>query len=248
MKIFLKTCLFMLGVMFFTGGACPSTETTPSDRVAQSEIYQSYRVAQNGANYDVTAYFRIGGKTGTTLALSPPSKVTFNGTAMQAHLNTPSGTFYTATVPAGTTNGTFSFTDQNSKTYSNQIDLSRTALTLARLRVNGTSPVALPLARPPSESATFDLDLNGQNVFLSPSAGENSEAYFDRARNSIVVLPGAWKKVAGGNVEVDLEVRSSKQTQQGTALGGEMTFEYTASPVYVALAKAKGSGRRKGKR
>ena len=29
--------------------------------------YQSYSVSENGANYEVKAYFRVGGKTGTTL-------------------------------------------------------------------------------------------------------------------------------------------------------------------------------------
>ncbi len=239
MKVVLKTALFFLGIIFFTGGACPSNDTTQSNKVAQTEIYQSYSVEQNGANYDVKAYFRIGGKTGTTLALSAPSKVTFNGQPMQEHLNTTSGTFYSAALPASTASGTFAFTDRNSKTYSNQIDLSRTSMTAANLKVNGAAPVAIPLSRVTADSGNFDLELNGQSVFLNSPGDATAEAYYDKPGNAIVILPAAWKKVTNGTVAIDLEVRDIIPIQQGTALGGEITFNYKTPGINASLAKVK---------
>lgn len=239
MKVVLKTALFFLGIIFFTGGACPSNDTTQSNKVAQTEIYQSYSIAQNGQNYDVTAYFRIGGKTGTTLALSPPSTVTFNGQPMQEHLNTTSGTYYTASVSNKTAEGIFAFTDRNSKTYTNKIDLTRVGLTPSKLAVNGTAPVAVPLTGTPPDSANLNLELNNQMVIVSSGPGDMAEAYYDKARNSIVVLPAAWTKAPNGTVAIDLEVRNSIPTQQGTQLGGDITFFYDSPPVSATLAKAK---------
>lgn len=239
MKVVLKTALFFLAIIFFTGGACPSNDTTQSNRVAQTEIYQNYSIRDEGSNYLVTAYFRIGGKTGTTLALSPPSNVTFNGQSMKENLNTTSGTFYTVSVPKNTTEGTFSFTDQTSKVYTNKIAMSRIALAPAKLAVNGTTPTALPLTGVPVDSADLNLKLNNLMVIVSSGPGDAAEAYFDKAKNAIIVLPAAWGRTANGNVAIDLEVRNSIPTQQGTQLGGEMTFLYGSPAVSASLAKVK---------
>lgn len=229
----------MLGVLFFTGGACPSNDTTQSNKVAQTEIYQSYSISQNGQNYDVTAYFRVGGKTGTTLALIAPSKVTFNGQAMQEHLNTSSGTYYTASVPLTIANGVFAFTDRNSKTYTNRIDLPRVALAAANLKTNGAAPVSIPLSAAPSATATFTLDLNGHTVFVESAPGELTEAYYNKPTNSIVVMPVAWKEAASGTIPVGLEVRDGVTTTQGTALGGDISYRYESKPANIALLKGK---------
>lgn len=239
MKMFLKTVLLFIGILFFTGGACPSKETTPSNKVAQTEIYQSYSVTQNGNEYDVTAYFRIGGRTGTTLALVKPSSVTFNGETMRENLNTSSGTYYSASVPVSTATGTFVFTDRNGKTYTNKLELSTAALNSPKLSTNGTTPVSIPLSRVPPESASFSLELNHKLIFVDAARGEASEAFYDQEKNSIVILPAAWKDVENGNVAIDLEVRNSIPTQQGTALGGEMAFAYDSAPVEAAYVKGK---------
>ncbi len=239
MKILLKTAFFFLGIIFFTGGACPSNDTTQSNKVEQTEIYQSYSIDDEGSNYLVTAYFRIGGKTGTTLALSPLSNVTFNGQAMKENLNTTSGTFYTLSVPKGTPDGTFSFTDRTSKVYTNKIAMSRIALAPAKLAVNGITPVALPLTGVPADSASLNLELNNLMVIVSSGPGDSAEAYYDKVKNAIIVLPAAWSRTANGNIAIDLEVRDSIPTQQGTKLGGEMTFLYDSPSVNASLAKAK---------
>ncbi len=241
-EITLKFFLFTVGILFFTGGACPSNDTTASDKIAQTEIYQSYLIAQNGQNYDVTAYFRVGGKTGTTLALSAPSKIVFNGQAMQEHLNTSSGTFYTVSVPGNTPNGTFAFTDRKGKIYTNNIDLSKVGLKSNALRVNGTVPISIPLSRPASDSMSFNLEMNDQTVFVESTQDDTTEAYFDKTKNSIIILPAAWKKISKGNVAMILEVRNDIPTQQGTALGGNIEFTYNTTPLNIALIKGKPKG------
>jgi hypothetical protein len=235
----IKAVLFILGVMLFTGGACPSNDTTASNKVAQSEIYQSYSIAQNGHNYDVTAYFRVGGKTGTTLALIAPSTVNFNGQKMQEHLNTPSGTYYTATIPNNTPSGTFDFTDRNGKTYTNKIDLSQVDAVTAGLRVNGSAPVSIALSRPPADSAGLRVELGDHTIFVETAQTGLTEAYYDKVKNRIVILPAAWKDVANGTVAVELEVDQFISAQQATALGGDISFKYKAAPMKLTLQKAK---------
>lgn len=239
MKTSLKLCLLLSGIVLFSGGACPSNETTPSNKVAQTEIYQSYSIDDEGPNYEVTAFFRIGGRTGTTLALSAPSSVTLNGVAMKEHLNTTSGTYYSASVPRTTPSATFAFTDRNSKVYTNKIDLSRGTLGTAKLTVDGAKAVAIPVSGTIPETANLSLDINGRMVIVTASNGGVGEAYYDRAKNSIVVLPAAWEKSTNGNVTINLDVRNSVPTQQGTALGGEMTFVYETPSVNATVAKSK---------
>jgi len=239
MKTLVRSIALFVGVVFFTGGACPSNDTTPSNKVAQTEIYQSYSVTQDGANYDVTAYFRVGGRTGTTLALSAPSNVTFNGRKMEEHLNTSSGTYYTTVVPANTPNGSFVFTDRNGRSYTNNIDLSRVSPDTKRLMVNGAAPVSIALSGTPPGTASFNLQLNNRMVFVDMEQGETTEAFFDRQRSAINVMPAAWKDIPNGSVTLDLEVRNTVSTQQGTALGGEMAFTYETAQLQATLNKAK---------
>lgn len=242
MKIILKTILFIVGVLFFTGGACPSNDTTASNKVAQSEIYQSYSIKQSGQSYEVTAFFRIGGPTGTTLALSAPSKVAFNGAAMQEHLNTTSGTFYTATVPANTPGGSFVFTDQKGMAYNNKIDLARVEISASNQRTDGKTPVSIPLSSRMPQSATLNLELNNSTVFLGANEAGNADGYYDNAKNTIVVLPSAWKNISKGNVSFDLVVKNTVATQQGTALGGEIVFTSISAPVNVAYVNGRSTG------
>jgi hypothetical protein len=239
MKTSLKLCLLLTGIVLFSGGACPSNETTPSNKVAQTEIYQSYSIDDEGPNYEVTAFFRIGGKTGTTLALSAPSSVTLNGVAMKEHLNTTSGTYYSASIPRTTPSATFAFTDRNSKVYTNKIDLSRGTLGTAKLSVNGATAIAIPVSGTIPETANLSLDIDGRVVIVSSANGDMAEAYFDRAKNSIVILPAAWERTENGNVAINLDVRNAVPTQQGTALGGEMTFVYETPSVSATVAKAR---------
>jgi hypothetical protein len=239
MNVFLRSAFIFLGVFVFTGGSCPSNDTTASNKVAQSEIYQSYSVTQIGDSYDVMAYFRVGGRTGTTLALVAPSRITINGQVMKENLNTSSGTFYSTTIPTSTTSGTFVFTDRNSKSYTNNIDLSRVAINASKTNSNGAEPLAVPLSRAPGETASLTLQLNNRLVFVDAAKGEMSEAFYDRTARSIVILPTAWKDLPNGSVSLDLEIRDNNSTQQGTDLGGEMTFTYDAAPVQISLAKAK---------
>jgi hypothetical protein len=237
----IKLFLFTLGVLFFTGGACPSNDTTASNKVAQSEIYQSYSVKESGQYYEITAFFRVGGSTGTTLALIAPSKVTFNGQPMQEQKSTSSGTFYTINVPNNTPNGTFSFIDRDGKTFNNKIDLAKIALNSTALKANGVNPVIIPLPRTSVEPVNLTLRLNGDMVFVSNFQSDSSEAYLDKAKNAIVVMPATWKKFPNGNVSLNVEVANSIPTQQGTALGGNISFNYNTAPISVALVKGKGS-------
>jgi hypothetical protein len=238
-KKLLKLVLFIVGVLFFTGGACPSNDTTQSNKIAQSEIYQSYAVSESGQDYRVTAFFRVGGPTGTTLALVTPSKVTFNGQTMQEQKNTSSGTFYTINIPKNTASGTFAFSDREGKTYTNKIDLAKISLNSSSPQVNGAAPVAIPLSGHLTDDPDFNLEINDQTFSVDAAPNNNSEAYLDKAKNSIVVVPAAWKKIPNGNVSLNLEVKYTIPTQQGTGLGGSIIFNYKTAPVSFALNKGK---------
>lgn len=219
------------------GGACPSNETTSSNKVAQSEIYQSYTVRENGQNYEITAFFRIGGETGTTLALSLPSKILFNGQPLKENLNTSSGTYYTITVPNSTTVGNFEFTNRQGKVYKNRIDLRKIAMSPKPLTINAKNPAEVQLSQSVAENLGLTLQLENQNGSSSVMVGSIFDASLNQSNNGIVIKPQVWENFDAGKGRLKLDVTQNFPTQQGTNLGGKMIFAYQTPAVNFVLQK-----------
>jgi hypothetical protein len=229
MKIF-KIIAFLFGLLFLVGGSCNSVDTTQSNKIEQSEIYQDYNVRENDGNYDVTAFFRIGGKTGTTLALSSPSKILFNGQPLKENLNTSNGTFYSISVPNATASGTFEFTDRKGKVYTNKISFAKISTLVKTIKPNGKTSVEIPLSRQLSDESGIHLLLsNGENT-STEFVGSVFDASLSPSKKSIIVKPVVFQKFKGGIVRVNLDVTDSNPTQEGTYLGGLMSFSYKTTP------------------
>ncbi len=237
MKLF-KIIAFLIGVLFMVGGACPSNDTTQSNKIEQSEIYQNYSIGESNGNYEVAAFFRIGGSTGTTLALSSPSKILFNGQPMKENLNTGSGTFYSISVPNTTPNGTFEFTDRKGKVYTNKMEFAKVSLLASSIKANGSTPIEIPLSRPVSESPNLKLEITDGTDRNTELIGSIFDASLNATKNAIVVKPVVWEKFKNGNLQVSLDVTDSIPTQQGTNLGGMMSFSFESKPATVALLKS----------
>ncbi len=242
-RIFLSGLLLIFCLM---GASCPSRETTESDKIAQTEIYQSYSVKADGEQFRATVFFRIGGKTGTTLALVAPSKITCNGQPMQEVRNSFSGTSYSLMIPRSATTGTFVFSDRNGKNYTNTIDLRATNWRTKINTINAAQSFAIPLANNINSAQTdFRLELNSANnnsqtiLFSGTQADSSARAHYDANANAIVIEPAAWQEIRRGAVTLNLGVTVNTPVQQGTRLGGEIQFDYEPTPLRVNLLKAK---------
>jgi hypothetical protein len=236
---YLKIIFFSIAICFLVGGACPSNETTQSNKIAQSEIYQSYAVREAGEMLEVTAFFRIGGDTGTTLALIPPSKISFNGQPLKENLNTSSGTFYSIEIPKQTPTGTFQFTDRQGKNYSNKIELSKVSMLSKNITSNGITPISIPLSNSVSEDASINVALASDYESTTLFIGPTFEAEFGDDRKMLSIKPETWTKFKSGNVSMNLNVKESIPVQQGTSLGGNLTYTYETPKINIALSKSK---------
>jgi hypothetical protein len=233
----IKIVLFAVSVFFLVGGSCPSNETTQSNKVAQTEIFQSYTVRENAGKLEVVAYFRIGGETGTTLALVAPSKILFNGQQLTENLNTGSGTFYTIEVPKNAETGTFQFTDRKGKVYTNKIELSKIATLAKNITANGTSPVSIPLSGSLSENSSLSVELSSPNNSENLFVGSIFETELAEDKKSLIVKPEAFKEFQKGNLVLKLDVTNSIPVEQGTNLGGSIAYSYKTNPVNISLTK-----------
>jgi len=87
--------IFVFAVGFILN-SCKSNETSDSDKVAQSEIYQTYFVEYDASQneFEASASFRFGGENGTTLRLVGKSNVVFDNKPMSAKTSAWTGTSY----------------------------------------------------------------------------------------------------------------------------------------------------------
>lgn len=102
-----------------------STETEPIDKVDQGSIYQSYSVTYDSKSdtTSVTAEFRFGGSSGTTLRLTGGASVKNNHAALSERSFL--GTRYRGEKQGFHPNHTFEFVDVRGNRYVNSITLER---------------------------------------------------------------------------------------------------------------------------
>src|SRR6476620_1924734 len=79
----MRTLIGIAGAVLLLS-ACASTDSSNSDNVKQTEVWQNYWVEYDDASNALTSgcTFRFGGSTGTTLLLTKPANVTFDGQEM----------------------------------------------------------------------------------------------------------------------------------------------------------------------
>lgn len=119
-----KTSLFGLASVILMIQSCASSEIGESKDVNQAKIYQDFSVDYvAGKQYaDVSCTFRFAGDKGTTLVLSSPSSVSFDGHTLSVDSTTFSGAFYSYSAEQQTFPGAheFIFTDYAGKAYKNK--------------------------------------------------------------------------------------------------------------------------------
>lgn len=224
--------------------ACRSTDTAESSTVAQTEIYQDYVLDFENGQATATATFRFGGPTGTTLSLTSPSRVTYNGIPLSPGKVLFAGTVYRFTGTEYPINATFEFTDTAGKTYTNSMALAPVEFTSPPASGKKTERLVLPVTRiVKDDNTTVELTItdaanadhtsevkDGRGV-----VGFRSSVYFDESQGGVAVEPDFLKDIPAGSVRVSLRVRKTLKPAQATRLGGAMTARYTAKAVSLTL-------------
>lgn len=227
------------------GVKCASTDSAESSTVAQSEIYQSYSINATKDKTEASVTFRFGGSTGTTLILSQPSEVTFNGKGMTQTKGFMSGTYYSVSENSLLPGGSFIFKDTQGKAYTNSINVYPVELSQPNSNMNKSSKLVLPVARISKEDGlNFNLIFetkDGIRTFEVKDSrgivGFRSSVYFDNERTTINLEPDALKDISAGEVKAHIESVKRMKLSQATHLGGEIQSTYSSQEIAFTLTE-----------
>jgi hypothetical protein len=222
-------------VFLFVILGCASTETIESTKVSASEIYQSYVIESNKNKTNVTATFRIGGHTGTTIDLDAPAKVEHNGKP----LNESGEGFFKGTdyqfSGAFTENHRFAYTDSNGKVWQNEISLSPLEMTSKDIIISKSGSGVINLSRPVGEDESVDFSIYSEKHSMSNSNSGNNVSEFDYqsslrvdldpSRTMAKVRNLSLQKFVIGKARISLIVRKNKGVQH-SAKSGAMDITY----------------------
>jgi hypothetical protein len=243
----MKRLLFLLLLSFCcTAMRCASGNKLESGNVNQQEIYQSYSVRRSPDGLEIKATFRLKDRYGDTLALTSPSRVTYNDNEMTRRDYFMNGANYVVDEKTYSTTSRFSFTDTLGKTYSNSISLEPLEFANpASLSLGKAAQAVLPVTRiNKEENVNVTLlikDSQGRDFYSEVRGGRGlvgfrSSVYFDEARKAIVVEPDFLQGLGEGPATISLVARKEQEAGQATGRGGELAIEYAANPVNAKVS------------
>lgn len=213
----------LLGIVLFS--ACASNEIANSGDVKQSEIYQSYAVTYDEESNEtyIKATYRFGGKNGTTLVLTPPSNVTFNGEGMTRYESDFAGAYYKIAQVKPLANGmncTFVFTDTDKKIFTNSIKFNPVLIGGVPNSIGKENPLKFTMMTNPlayGEKIIIELkDSNHSAVFEVPTQQPKRQ----------FVLPAKVLKKLSGEVKMQVTRSYNIMLSDATDEGGTIRFEY----------------------
>lgn len=246
-----KHLLIFLVFLFMVLG-CASTETIESTKVAPTEIYQDYIIRGSKNSTNVTATFRVGGPTGSTVDLDAPGKVTHNGKEMnESKPGFLKGTDYGFAANEFISEHKFVYTDAAGKTWENEINLPALEINVQNLTFSKANGGTITLSRPVDKDENVEFSLVSEKTPPSSSGNSNSntnvknklpeqeystklQIKFDDSRSSIKIEPFSLKNFVEGKATVWLTVRKNK-TVQNSAKGGALDFSYESQKIAVNL-------------
>jgi opacity protein-like surface antigen len=223
--------LFALAAILFTA-SCASNETAESDTVKQSEIYQTLSVTYDAGDKELsaTASFRFGGGTGTTLHLTDPAKVTFDGEEMRLENDIFNGTYYSIDRQEDFKGQySFVFTDGDKKTYTNSFTYAPISITDYPGDAEKTTGIMVK----------WDLPLkNNERVYLYVEDNKGNTSWVSTeivGATSIELTPDKLKDLFPGSVNIYLTREVNSSLTDATHLGGKVFLKYISPKVGLNL-------------
>lgn len=247
-------------LMFILG--CRSCDTIDSTKLDPSEIYQDYTISASNDGTIVSATFRAGGSTGTTIELLSPSKVEYNGKPMTANVRTfLNGTFYTSGSNGFSSSNTFFFTDASGNRFSNSVNISPIEINGENIQIKQGMPAEIVISRPLAngERATISIVSetkppasntlgNSSNNGRSNSSNSNNEPppldYSSDITpgagsepNRLKIAPEWLKNFVQGKATMKIVISSSALLQQTGIRGGALNYNIYSPEVGVTIEK-----------
>lgn len=221
--------IFVFFVSAIMLGSCASNEVANSGDVKQSTIHQQYSI-----NYDesenitwANAAYRFGGSNGTTLILTKPAQVTFNGDSMRLVTTIISGAGYSLAYKKPIENGReceFVYFDTEGKKYVNKLKFNPVLMGTPPAEVKKGMPLDLPIFTQPLQ--------HGESLRIALSDTSRTEEFIVEtltAKGNLVV-PATVLQPLKGEVTLNISRISKIPLQNATDEGGGISFVYTLKP------------------
>lgn len=233
-----NTLLLFLPPVLLAG--CASNDTAESSAVKQNEIHQAYFVNWDGdlQRYSASATYRFGGASGTTLHLTAPSEVRFNGEKMNEEKMLFGGATYGFESKNYKENSVFEFTDTDRKKYVNSFTFAPLEFRDNPKLVSPNANLEVALNRDILAGEEIQLlvtDTAGDySVQVASSPKQNAEVYYDAGSKKLIVTPAFFRTMADVPLHIHLQSSFSDRTlKQATDKGGAISFTYLSREIVV---------------
>lgn len=231
MKEFSK---FSILIIVFLIVSCKSNETSDSDKVVQTEIYQTYSVYYDASSQtqSISASFRFGGNNGTTLRLVKNSKVSWNSQEMHEESSIFSGTYYEIKkVGDVIPENKFLYIDNDEKNYQNIIPLLKAeplleGNVLSKQNDNTINWVGLPSTA--NDEVKIIVKDSLKEYYFYPKI---------KGTSNMVIKGSELKDVVIGNANLQIRRTVTSSLQNGNAIGGEIYSEYLSKPINIKITQ-----------
>lgn len=253
---FLKKHFYLFGLLLLLTFGCRSCDTVESTKIAQSEIYQDYSITASNSSTSVTATFRVGGGTGTTVDLDAPSKIEYNGRELTENLRSMlSGTNYTTQSNGFQGSHQFTYTNGDGRVFQNSISFEPVDLVFGVRELKTGEKTIILLSRPLREDESIDTTLssleptpkptpqNGNterrgNVSIdTPSYSQSLGNNLNSKRNAIEINASDLRNFVPGKAVLGITVRGNSDLQQKTEKGGRIDYTCISQGLSVTVLK-----------
>lgn len=222
--------VFILTSLLF---ACNSSEIGDSKDVNPESIYIDYQVLYNENLDSINCFlqYRFSGKLGTTLVLTPPSHVNFNGENIPVDSSPLLGAFYRKRFLRVGFEGanTIQFTDSKNEMHEETFNFEPFSCSVA------------PTVFKQSDSLVFTFEgvKNNDTILFeisdTSSVSPNMDTILLIKNNKLIIPASAFTKLSPGILDFKFQKKQERPLKNPMAEGGEFTFQYILKPIHVEM-------------
>jgi hypothetical protein len=249
---FIKKHFYLIGLLLLMTFGCRSCDTVDSGKVSSSAIYQDYSVSASSAGTEISATFRVGGPTGTTVNLNPPSRVEYNGTQMDENLRSAfSGTYYSASTRDLAARHQFLYTDGEGRIYKNEISFEAIGLADVPGTIKAGEKIVIPLTRRLADNENLDTMILSEEKRTGENSNTNANTSVPEKRYSVnlsrnlngdrtaVEIPAeSLVNFAAGKASLYISISGDVPIQEKTETGGSMHYSFNTASYSVTILPA----------
>jgi hypothetical protein len=221
-------------LLLFSAIGCSSSEIGESKDVSQETIYQQYAISYDEGEENATVYvqFRFAGNNGTTLVLTKPAAIQFDGVKLTVDSSDFEGAFYRKSIPVNNFYGDhlFTYTDINKKKFENNFSVGQFRLVNVPENAVKHGSLKIPFEGMPLgpddyiELTAVDTD----STFSVTHTSKDTDPFITIEKEEIERQTGSYLKLAA-------TLYRKIALQQNTTEGGKLQIEHALKPVIIKL-------------